>query len=146
MKHLQLLFLGLLLNLCILGHLSAQNNCTIAPTESPFGPLATHQFYLNNTCQGPASLYLFGDGHFSIQNNPIHQFHIPQPGNTTTEVMAVDRYKPSRPKGSAIIINHTTPNYGSSTANVWMNGNTLNIGESWSAALDNELVYILSFS
>ena len=125
-----------------------QTTCTFSSSSFPFGTApCTYQFGLTSNCSNPAAIYLFGDGHFSNQPNPVHQFHSPLfPNTTATEVFAVGPYKSSRPTLNSVFINQTMANVGSGTANPWLGGKLLHIGESWSAAIDNELIYMISFT
>ena len=93
-----------------------------------------------------AFFYLFDDGHYSIQNEPIHQYHNTIP--YTTEVFAAEPYSISLPSQQTIGVTpiSTNSSMGSSTANPFMGNQKIKIGESWSATEDNELIYILSFT
>ena len=127
--------------------LSAQTYTVTTPSGS--GTNGRHVgFTMNSASNNSASFYLFGDGHYSTRQSPTHEYHTG--GAFQPEVYSLAVYVPTVPSK----ISNTNPNpnvtsavgTGSSTANPYIPANqSIHLGQSWRAADDNEMIYIISF-
>jgi hypothetical protein len=128
--------------------LSAQFNPNLShyfPDPSQFP--RTVQYNVTNAGQNPASFYMFGDGHYSSALQPQHEMETG--GSILTLAHYVEPYKVDKPTPRSENVNVPVPPGGrvpSTTARPFMGGQSIRVGQSWSAALDNELIYIISFT
>lgn len=127
--------------------------CTNPPgpvvvTATPqVAPSRTVDFIQTGASNCAISFYLLEDGHFSIQNNPTHEFHA---NNTpyAPEYYSLKAYDNTPPQKKStvpgIITTGQGPGTGSSTANIFMNGSPIRLGKSWRAARGYDMIYIVS--
>jgi len=119
---------------------------SISGTDDP--GTRTTTFQTQNLLSGSNTFYIFGDGHFSMQNDPVHQYR--KDGIFDVTLYAVDPYTVTPPaihddSGSVVYSNTNVPQ-GSLTSNFTMNGKTVSVGQSWNAADNYRLVLIVSFA
>ena len=129
---------------------------TIATTVAAgpqFGSNARHTpFSINGPTACAHVFYLFGDGHYSFQRNPVHEYRAP--GTYTPEIYALEAYDVSVPGklgltsgGPSINLNQTPASPMqvpvSSTARPFFPG-PVHLSQSWRAADGNEMIYIVS--
>ena len=100
---------------------------------------------VSNTQQQAPPFYFFGDGHFSIREDPLHEFH--SAGTFDTEVYTAV-YNPTLPTlftTQTIGLNQATGS-GSSTALQSVGSQSVEVGQSWAAVAGQKMIYIVSFT
>lgn len=94
-----------------------------------------------------ASFYIFEDGHCSIQRNPRHEHH--SNGTYAPRVYSIKAYDDddilSISTPNPVVINSTTTTSGSNTSRQSMSTQNIRVGQSWRAAEDSDMYYIISF-
>jgi hypothetical protein len=102
--------------------------------------------------------YFFGDGHFAIRQNPVHHYHThgsfdrAEVYSNVPNVTSSGVYVPTMPSkvslspSNTISIPQSGLPAGSLTNRQWMNGSPITVGQSWAAAADEKLIYIVSFT
>ena len=119
---------------------------TISSVDDP--TTRTSTFQTQNLLSGSHTFYIFGDGHFSMQNHPVHQYR--KDGSFDVILYAVDPYTVTPPAihddtGSVTYSNTNVPQ-GSLTSSFTMNGKIVSVGQSWNAADNYRLVLMVSFT
>ena len=106
----------------------------------------TTTYKVTGTQPGTNMFYMFDDGYFSFNTEPVHQYRKDDDFITTSYELVPYTVTPPTSRIHHIDYNGTGVPPGSATSALFMGNQTVRVGQSWDAATNFEMWLIVSFA